>query len=78
MIKNINYWYLSSLLVSLLVALPIITVFLSFFGSTSDYYLLLKDTFLINYISNTSIILAGVLLLTFIFGVLLMYGGSGI
>ena len=73
MIKNINYWYLSSLLVSLLVALPIITVFLSFFGSTSDYYLLLKDTFLINYISNTSIILAGVLLLTFIFGVLSAY-----
>ena len=69
MIKNINYWYLSSLLVSLLVALPILTVFSSFFGSTSDYYLLLKDTFLINYISNTSIILAGVLLLTFIFGV---------
>jgi iron(III) transport system permease protein len=73
MIKKINYWYLSSLLVSLLVALPIITVFLSFFGSTSDYYLLLKDTFLINYISNTAIILTGVLLLTFLFGVLSAY-----
>ena len=73
MIKNINYWYISSLLVSLLVALPILTVFSSFFGSTSEYYLLLKDTFLINYISNTTIILAGVLSLTLIFGVLSAY-----
>ena len=73
MIKNINYWYLSSLLVSLLVALPIITVFLSFFGSTSEYFFLLKDTFLINYISNTAIILVGVLLATLILGVLSAY-----
>jgi len=73
MVKNINYWYLSSLLVSLLVALPIITVFLSFFGTTSEYYLLLKDTFLINYISNTTIILVSVLLLTLILGVLPAY-----
>ncbi len=73
MIKNINYWYISSLLVSLLVALPILTVFSSFFGSTSEYYLLLKDTFLINYILNTTIILAGVLSLTLIFGVLSAY-----
>ena len=73
MIKKINYWYLSSLLVSLLVALPILTVFSSFFGSTSDYYLLLKDTFLIYYIFNTTIILVGVLLLTLIFGVLSAY-----
>ena len=73
MIKNINYWYLSSLLISLLVAMPILTVFSSFFGSTSEYYLLLKNTFLINYISNTTIILVGVLSLTFIFGVLSAY-----
>ena len=73
MIKNINYWYLSSLLVSLLVALPILTVFSSFFESTSDYYLLLKDTFLIYYVLNTTIILLGVLLLTLIFGVLSAY-----
>ena len=73
MIKNINYWYISSLLVSLLVALPILTVFSSFFGTTSEYYELLKNTFLINYITNSSIILIGVLLLTFIFGVLSAY-----
>ena len=73
MIKNINYWYLSSLLVSLLVALPILTVFSSFFGTTSGYYELLKNTFLISYIVNSTIILAGVLALTFIFGVLSAY-----
>ena len=73
MIKNINYWYLSSVIVSLLVALPILTVFASFFGTTSDYYELLRNTFLIDYILNSSAILLGVLLLTFIFGVLSAY-----
>jgi iron(III) transport system permease protein len=73
MFKNINYWYLSSLLVSLLVALPILTVFASFFGTTSEYYSLLKNTFLINYILNSTTILVGVLSLTFIFGVLSAY-----
>ena len=73
MIKNINYWYLSSLLVSLLVALPIITVFTSFFGTTSEYYELLRNTFLTDYILNSTIILIGVLSLTFIFGVVSAY-----
>jgi iron(III) transport system permease protein len=73
MIKNINLWYLGSLLVSLLVAIPILTVFTSFFGATSDYYELLKNTFLLKYIWNSSIILAGVLLITFLFGVLSAY-----
>ena len=73
MFKNINYWYLSSIIVSLLVALPILTVFASFFGTTSEYYELLRGTFLITYISNSIIILFGVLFLTFIFGVLSAY-----
>ena len=73
MIRNINYWYLGSALVSLLVALPILTVFASFFGTTSEYYNLLKNTFLLNYIVNSIIILVGVLSLTFIFGVLSAY-----
>ena len=73
MIKNINYWYLSSFIVSLLVALPILTVFASFFGTTSEYYELLKNTFLLDYIFNSLIILIGVLTLTFIFGVLSAY-----
>ena len=73
MIKNINFWYVSSILVSLLIALPILTVFARFFGTTSEYYELLKNTFLINYIANSAIILIGVLLLTFFFGVLSAY-----
>jgi iron(III) transport system permease protein len=73
MIKNINFWYVSSILVSLLIALPILTVFASFFETTSEYYELLKNTFLINYIVNSAIILIGVLLLTFFFGVLSAY-----
>ena len=73
MSNKINIWYVSSLLVTLLVAIPIFTVFFSFFESTSDYLILLKDTFLLQYISNSIFILASVLLLTFIFGITTAY-----
>jgi len=55
--------------VSLLVALPIVTVFFGFFETTSDYFLLLKNTFLLKYISNSILLLFGVLFLSFLFGV---------
>jgi len=55
--------------VSLLVALPIVTVFFGFFETTSDYFSLLKNTFLLKYISNSILLLVGVLLLSFLFGV---------
>ena len=64
-----NFWYISSFLISLLVALPIITVFFGFFESTSDYFSILKNTFLLKYISNSVFLLIGVLFLTFLFGV---------
>ena len=69
LLKKINFWYINSLLISILVALPIVTVFFGFFESTSDYFSLLKDTFLLKYISNSILLLAGVLSLTFLFGV---------
>ena len=53
--------------------MPILTVFASFFSTTSEYYELLKNTFLIKYILNSVIILTGVLALTFLFGVLSAY-----
>jgi ABC-type Fe3+ transport system, permease component len=68
-LKKFNFWYINSFLISLLVALPIITVFLGFFESTSDYFSLLRDTFLLKYIYNSVLLLFGVLLLSFIFGV---------
>ena len=70
MLQNkFNFWYISSFFISILVALPIITVFLGFFESTSDYFSILKNTFLFKYISNSLFLLAGVLFLSFIFGV---------
>ena len=72
MIK-INHWYVISLIITMLIALPILTVFISFFGSTSEYYTLLKNTFLFSYINQSLIILLGVLLLTFLFGVFSAY-----
>ena len=72
-IKKINIWYLSSLLVTLTVALPIVTVFVSFFDNTSEYYTLLKNTFLLKYIFNSIILLAGVLILTAFFGITAAY-----
>ncbi len=67
-LRKVNFWFLSSLLISIIVAIPIITVFSSFFEDTSNYYQILKDTFLFEYIFNSFILLICVLVLTFIFG----------
>ena len=67
--SKFNFWFISSFAISLLVALPIITVFYGFFETTSDYLALLKNTFLLKYIFNSISLLAGVLFLTFLFGV---------
>ena len=68
MFKNFNIWFLTSLLVSIFVSLPILTVFAGFFEDTSNYYQILKDTFLFEYISNSFILLVFVLILTFLIG----------
>ena len=67
--NKINIWYFSSFIISIIVAVPIITVFSSFFETTGDYVSVLKNTFLLDYIYNSSILLTGVLSLTFIIGV---------
>ncbi len=67
-LRKVNFWFLSSLLISIIVAIPIITVFSSFFEDTSNYYQILKDTFLFEYIFNSFTLLICVLVLTFIFG----------
>ena len=53
----------------MIVAIPIATVFVSFFEETSNYSTILKDTFLYDYIFNSIFLLLGVLLLTFVIGV---------
>ena len=68
MLKNLNIWFLSSLLVSIGVLIPIVTVFFSFFEETSNYYQVLKDTFLFEYIFNSFTLLFCVLIITFIIG----------
>ena len=67
--NKINIWYFSSFIISIIVAVPIITVFSSFFETTGDYVSVLKNTFLLDYIYNSLILLIGVLTLTFIIGV---------
>ena len=67
--KKINIWYFSSFLISIVVAIPIVTVFGSFFEATGNYSSILKNTFLYDYIFNSFILLIGVLVLTFIIGV---------
>ena len=66
--KKINIWFSSSIVISLIVAVPILTVFLSFFENTTNYQEILKNTFLIEYIFNSSVLLIGVLFLTFVIG----------
>ncbi len=65
---RISFWHISSFLISLFVIIPILTVFSSFFEDTSNYYQVLKDTFLVEYIFNSIFLLFSVLLLTFLIG----------
>ena len=71
--KTFNIWYISSFLISLFVIIPVLTVFFSYFENTSDYSELLKNTFLFEYISNSLILLLGVLIMTLIIGVTTAY-----
>ena len=68
-----NIWFFSSLTVALIVALPILTVFSSFFLETSNYFSVLKNTFLYDYIFNSFTILFFVLIITFFLGVTAAY-----
>ncbi len=67
--RKINIWYLSSFLISIVVAVPILTVFSSFFETTGNYSSIIKDTFLYEYIFNSLFLLLGVLFFSFIIGV---------
>ena len=65
---RINFWHISSFFISIFVIIPILTVFSSFFENTSNYYQVLKDTFLLEYIFNSLILLFCVLIFTFLIG----------
>ena len=66
---RINAWFISSFLISIIVIIPIITIFSSFFQDTSNYYEILKETFFLEYVFNSLFLLFGVLFLTFFLGV---------
>ena len=68
MFKNFNAWFFLSITIPIFVLIPIVTVFSSFFVSTSNYFEVLKNTFLVDYIFNSLILLISVLVLTFILG----------
>ena len=73
MLKTLNIWLLTSLVISIGVLIPIVTVFFSFFEETSNYYEILKETFLFEYIFNSFVLLVSVLFLTFIIGTVSAY-----
>ena len=66
---RINFWFLSSAIISIIVVLPILVIFSSFFQDTSNYFDILKETFFFEYVSNSLILLTGVLIFTFFLGV---------
>ena len=68
MLRNLNIWFLLSLLISLIVIIPIFTVFSSFFENTTNYFDILKNTFLFEYTINSIVLLISVLIFTFIVG----------
>ena len=65
---RLNFWFISSFFISLVVAIPIFTVFTSFFENTINSYEIFKDSFLYEYIFNSLVLLIGVLILTLIIG----------
>ena len=71
--RKINPFFIFGILISALVAIPIVIVVGSFLEDTSEYFLLMKNTFLIKYISNSIFILIGTLSFTFIFGFFAAY-----
>ena len=66
---RINTWFISSFLISIVVVIPILTVFSSFFEDTSNYFEILRETFFLEYVFNSLLLLFGVLFLTFFLGV---------
>ena len=68
-----NIWFFGSLIVASVVAMPILTVFFSFFTETSNYFYILKETFLFDYIFNSITILLFVIFFTFILGIFSAY-----
>ena len=69
MFRNLNIWFFSSLVISIIVLIPILTVFTSFFENTSNYFEILKNTFLFEYIFNSLTLLLGVLIFSLVIGV---------
>ena len=70
---KINFWLISSLLISSLICIPILIIFSSFFTELSGYYKLLTETYLYTYVINTVILFIGVILFSFVFGVGIAY-----
>ncbi len=70
---KINFWLISSLLISSLICIPILIIFTSFFTELSGYYKLLTETYLYTYVINTVILFIGVILFSFVFGVGIAY-----
>ena len=66
--KNYFPFYVISIIIFIIVATPLFTVLSGFFGSTSEYFSILLNTFLTEYITNSLTILICVLFLTFILG----------
>ncbi len=73
MFRHLNIWFLSSFFISFIVIVPILTVFSSFFENTSNYFEILKNTFLFEYTLNSLILLTSVLIFTFIIGTVSAY-----
>ncbi len=70
---KINFWLISSLLISSLICVPILIILSSFFTELSGYYKLLTETYLYTYVINTVILFIGVILFSFVFGVGIAY-----
>ncbi|MCC5937302.1 MAG: iron ABC transporter permease [Lunatimonas sp.] len=64
-----NYWILGSILILLLIATPLLTIFVKIFEPPGSTWSHLSETLLFGYFANTLLILVGVACCTFLLGV---------
>ena len=64
-----SFLYVNAFFTFFIVLIPLLIIFLSFFSQTSSYFILLKETFIFDYVFNTLLLLFAVGFFTIILGV---------
>ena len=67
------FFFISALLISIILLLPFLSIFLSFFESQTKHLIFVKETLILDYAINSITLVSGVILLTFFLGTISAY-----